>query len=77
MSFNIRGLCWTDLKLFLILLCTTLVQGQDEFHPKAQVHDVTPNRIGNGGGVITVHGKEFALDTFNQFDASIGNKVDS
>ena len=33
------------------------------------------DRIGNGGAVITVYGKDFAADTFNQFDPNIGNKV--
>ena len=28
-----------------------------------------------GGSVISVFGKDFAADTFNQFDPELGNKV--
>ena len=36
---------------------------------------ISPGRIGNGGGAITILGDGFAADAFSQFDASKGNKV--
>ena len=34
-----------------------------------------PNQISNMGGVITIWGKDFAADNFNQFEPDLGNKV--
>ena len=33
------------------------------------------DRIGLGGGMITINGEGFATDAFSQFDPSKGNKV--
>ena len=36
---------------------------------------VSPNRIGYGGGAVTIEGAGFSEDVFNQFDPVLGNKV--
>ena len=38
-------------------------------------HTLRPNQISNMGGVITIWGKDFAADNFNQFEPDLGNKV--
>ena len=48
---------------------------EDEFHPSANVWSISPNIISEMGGVITIWGKNFAADNFNQFDPMLGNKV--
>ena len=61
--------------IFSIFISKAVSDDEDEFHPSAEVHSLDNDRIGNGGAVITVYGKDFAADTFNQFDPNIGNKV--
>ena len=39
------------------------------------VTSISPNRIGLGGGTITINGEGFATDGFSQFDPEKGNKV--
>ena len=41
----------------------------------ARVTSLSVNRIGLGGGMITINGEGFATDAFSQFDPSKGNKV--
>ena len=41
----------------------------------ARVTSISNNRIGLGGGMITINGEGFATDAFSQFDPSKGNKV--
>merc|ERR1712142_652491 len=39
------------------------------------VTDLSPRRIGYGGGAVTINGEGFSEDVFNQFDPVLGNKV--
>ena len=41
------------------------------------VSKVSPNKIGYGGGAVTIEGAGFSEDVFNQFDPVLGNKVTS
>ena len=41
----------------------------------AIVTDLSPRRIGYGGGAVTINGEGFSEDVFNQFDPVLGNKV--
>ena len=66
---------WKIIYLIWILLEIDKAKSEDIFHPTARVHDMSPNDISNMGGVITVYGKNFAKDNFNQFDANLGNRV--
>ena len=34
-----------------------------------------PEKIGKGGGVVTIYGEGFSPDTFSQFNATKGNKI--
>ena len=63
--------------VFLIwtLLNIDKIRAEDVFHPTARVHGISPDKISNMGGVITISGKNFAYDNFNQFEANLGNKV--
>ena len=63
------------LLILSIFISKVVSDDEDEFHPKAEVHSLDNDRVGNGGAVITIHGRDFAEDTFNQFDPNIGNKV--
>ena len=66
---------WKIIFLIWILFEIDKARSEDIFHPTARVHDISPNDISNMGGVITVYGKNFAKDNFNQFDANLGNRV--
>ena len=66
---------WKIIYLIWILLEIDKAKSEDIFHPTARVHDLSPKDISNMGGVITVYGKNFAKDNFNQFDANLGNRV--
>ena len=63
------------LLILSIFISKVVSDDEDEFHPNAEVHSLDNDRVGNGGAVITIHGRDFAEDTFNQFDPNIGNKV--
>ena len=58
-----------------ILLLFENIFAEDEFHPDAQVWSISPYIISEMGGVLTIWGKNFAADNFNQFDPMLGNKV--
>ena len=57
------------------LFLVTTSWAQEVFHPTAETHSITPHQISKKGGVITIYGKDFAADNFNQFDPNLGNKV--
>ena len=54
-----------------------LVKGQDQVHPRARISRIPQNRVSNGGGVITIYGRDFAADNFNQFEPDLGNRVNA
>ena len=64
---------------FYLLIWTLLIfeniLATDEFHPTAAVWNLSPHVISEMGGVLTIWGKDFAADNFNQFDPMLGNKV--
>ena len=64
---------------FYLLIWTLLIfeniLANDEFHPTAAVWNLSPHVISEMGGVLTIWGKDFAADNFNQFDPMLGNKV--
>ena len=66
---------WKNLFYIWILLEIDKMTAEDIFHPTAQVFGISPKDISNMGGVITISGKNFAYDNFNQFEANLGNKV--
>ena len=51
----------------------SLISGQS--FGSAIVTDLSPRRIGFGGGAVTINGEGFSEDVFNQFDPVLGNKV--
>ena len=72
MALQKVGTLWL---LSLLGLTKLIVAEEDVFHPTAQVWTVVPNQISTMGGVITIYGKDFAADNFNQFEPDLGNKV--
>ena len=69
------------LRLGIIIILSILSKGlvaedeEDVFHPSAKVWTITPDRISTEGGVITIYGRDFAQNNFNQFEPDLGNKV--
>ena len=59
----------------IVLLWTLLLHGPAIVLASTIVTSISPDRIGYGGGTISIHGEGFATDGFSQFDPTKGNKV--
>ena len=59
----------------LLLLWPALLHGPAIVLASTIVTSISPDRIGYGGGTISIHGEGFATDGFSQFDPTKGNKV--
>ncbi len=70
-----RSLLLELLKLLVLLESFGFDLVKAEEFSDARMYSVEPNRIGNGGGVITINGINFAGNNFNEFEPHLGNKV--
>ena len=59
----------------LLLLWPALLHGPAIVLASTIVTSISPDRIGYGGGTISINGEGFATDGFSQFDPTKGNKV--